>query len=147
MQRVTAPLYNTEILRLAATIPHQQRLKSPMASVERRSPVCGSRVTVDVNLDAEGRVSELGMLVRACALGQASSSLMAAHAIGRTPEELDAARDALSDWLAGGKGPPDWPGLALFEPALPHSARHASIRLAFEAAAEAARSAREGRPG
>lgn len=147
MQRVTAPLYNTEILRLAATIPHQQRLESPMASVERRSPVCGSRVTVDVNLDAEGRVSELGMLVRACALGQASSSLMAAHAIGRTPEELDAARDALSDWLTGGEGPPDWPGLALFEPVLPHSARHASIRLAFEAAAEAARSAREGRPG
>lgn len=147
MQRVIAPLYNTEILRLAATIPHQQRLESPMASVEKRSPVCGSRVTVDVNLDAEGRVSELGMLVRACALGQASSSLMAAHAIGRTLEELDAARDALSDWLAGGEGPPDWPGLALFEPALPHSARHASIRLAFEAVAEAARSAREGRPG
>jgi NifU-like protein involved in Fe-S cluster formation len=144
---VNAPLYNTEILRLAATIPHQQRLEEPMATVEKRSPVCGSRVTVDVNLDAEGRVSELGLLVRACALGQASSSLMAAHAIGRSPEELAATRDALTDWLAGGEGPPGWPGLALFEPALPHSARHASIRLAFEAAAEAAREAREGRAG
>jgi NifU-like protein involved in Fe-S cluster formation len=144
---VTAPLYNTEILRLAATIPHQQRLEAPMASVEKRSPVCGSRVTVDLNLDAHGRVSELGLLVRACALGQASSSLMAAHAIGRSPEELAAARDALSEWLAGGDAPPDWPGLALFEPALPHSARHASIRLAFEAAAEAAQAAREGRAG
>ncbi|MFV0623549.1 iron-sulfur cluster assembly scaffold protein [Sphingomonas sp. ac-8] len=144
---MTAPLYNTEILRLAATIPHHERLDAPMASVEKRSPVCGSRVTVDLDLDAEGRVAQLGLLVRACALGQASSSLMAAHAIGRSPEELAAARDALTGWLAGGNGPPDWPGLSLFEPALPHSARHASIRLAFEAAAEAAEAARAGRAG
>lgn len=144
MQAVTAPLYNTEILRLAATIPHQQRLESPMATVEKRSPVCGSRVTVDVNLDAAGRISELGMLVRACALGQASSSLMASEALGRTPQELADARDALARWLAGEGAAPDWPGLTLFEPALPHSARHASIRLAFEAAAEAAQIARSG---
>jgi NifU-like protein involved in Fe-S cluster formation len=143
MGGVTAPLYNTEILRLAATIPHHERLESPMASVEKRSPVCGSRVTVDLDLDEEGRVSALGLLVRACALGQASSSLMAANAIGRTPEELADARDALTRWLAGEGAPPDWPGLGLFEPALPHSARHASIRLAFEAAAEAAEHARE----
>ncbi|MFZ3483693.1 iron-sulfur cluster assembly scaffold protein [Sphingomonas sp. 3-13AW] len=143
MGGVTAPLYNTEILRLAATIPHHERLESPMASVEKRSPVCGSRVTVDLDLDEEGRVSALGLLVRACALGQASSSLMAANAIGRTPEELADARDALTRWLAGEAPPPDWPGLGLFEPALPHSARHASIRLAFEAAAEAAEHARE----
>lgn len=113
-----------------------------MASVEKRSPICGSRVTIDVNIDAEGRVSELGMLVRACALGQASASLLAANIIGKTPEELEAARDSLTDWLAGGEGPPDWPGIDIFTPALPHSARHASIRLAFEAAAQAAAEAR-----
>ncbi len=136
---MTAPLYNTEILRLAATIPHHQRLSNPMATVEKRSPVCGSRVTVDVDLDGSGRVAALGMQVRACALGQASASLMGAHAIGRTAAELDAARAALTSWLAGeGDTPPDWPGLALFAPALPHSARHPSIRLAFEAVAEAA---------
>nr|WP_221227399.1 iron-sulfur cluster assembly scaffold protein [Stakelama sediminis] len=129
-------------MRLAANIPHQQRLEAPMASVEKRSPICGSRVTVDVNLGPDGTVSEIGMLVRACALGQASSSLFAANALGRTPEELAAARDALTDWLAGGDGPPDWPGLAIFTPALPHTARHPSIRLAFEAAAEAAQDAR-----
>jgi NifU-like protein involved in Fe-S cluster formation len=139
---VNAPLYNTEILRLAATIPHHERLVDPMGSAEKRSPVCGSRVTVDVNVDEEGCVSEVGLLVRACALGQASSSLMGAHVIGRSPEELAAARDALAAWLAG-EGPlPDWPGFELFTPALPHSARHASIRLAFEAAAEAAETAR-----
>ena len=136
---MTAPLYNTEILRLAATIPHHQRLPDPMASVEKRSPVCGSRVTVDVDLDAAGRIAALGMQVRACALGQAAASLMGAHAIGRTPAELDAVRIALTNWLAGeGDTPPDWPGLDLFTPALPHSARHPSIRLAFEAVAEAA---------
>lgn len=136
---MNAPLYNTQILRLAASIPHHERLTEPMASVEKRSPVCGSRVTVDVNVDGEGRVREVGMLVRACALGQASASLMGAHVVGRTAAELAVARDGLTAWLAGERAVlPDWPGFALFEPALPHTARHASIRLAFEAAAEAA---------
>lgn len=134
---MNAPLYNTEILRLAAAVP-PERLANAMASVEKRSPVCGSRVTVDVIVDEEGRVSDIGMLVRACALGQAASALMAAHAIGRDAGELARARDALTDWLAGEGPMPDWPGLDIFAPALPHSARHASIRLAFEAAAEAA---------
>ncbi|WP_033923107.1 iron-sulfur cluster assembly scaffold protein [Sphingomonas sp. 37zxx] len=135
---MTTQLYNTDILRLAATVPFQQRLDAPMASVEKRSPICGSRVTIDVNLDAEGRVGAIGMLVRACALGQAASALLAEHVVGRTPEEIAAARDSLAAWLAGGEALPDWPRLELFAPALPHSARHASIRLAFEAAAEAA---------
>ncbi|MGJ3649640.1 iron-sulfur cluster assembly scaffold protein [Sphingomonas sp. GlSt437] len=134
---MTAPLYNTEILRLAAATP-THRLDAPMATVEKRSPVCGSRVTVDVVLDSEGRVADIGMLVRACALGQASSTLFAQHAVGRSPDELATARDALTAWLAGDGAEPDWPGIAIFTPAIPHSARHASIRLAFEAGAEAA---------
>lgn len=139
MAPVTAPLYNATILRLAASIPHHDRLPDPMATVEKRSPVCGSRVTVDLDLDEEGHVAKLGLLVRACALGQASASLFGAGAIGKSTAELAAARDALTAWLAGERdAPPDWPGLDIFAPALPHSARHASIRLAFEAAAEAA---------
>ncbi len=138
---MSAPLYNAEILRLAASIPHHERLTEPMATAERRSPICGSRVTVDVALDEAGRVGEVGMLVRACALGQASSSLLAANVIGRTPEEVAAARDALTAWLAGEGDAPDWPGIAIFTPALDYSARHPSIRLAFEAAAEAAEAA------
>ena len=110
-----------------------------MATVEKRSPVCGSRVTIDVESDADGRVARIGMLVRACALGQAAAALMAREAIGKTPDELIAVRDALAAWLAGARDTaPDWPGLELFAPARPHSARHASIRLAFEAVAEAA---------
>ncbi|SFR82007.1 iron-sulfur cluster assembly scaffold protein [Sphingomonas jatrophae] len=140
---MSAPLYNQQILRLATSIPHVDRLDPADATVEKRSPVCGSRVTVDVRMDAEGRVAELGQLVRACALGQASAALMGEHAVGRTPEELAAARDALSAFLAGERDDPgEWPGLDLFAPARPHKARHASIRLAFEAVAEAAAQAR-----
>jgi len=135
---VTAPLYNAEILRLATEIPFDRRLDDPMGTSEKRSPICGSRVTVDVNLDAAGRVAEAGLLVRACALGQASSSLLGANLIGRTPNEIAVARDALTGWLARTGDAPDWPGLDIFTPALDYTARHASIRLAFEAAAEAA---------
>ena len=136
---MNTPLYNAAILRLAASIPYRQRLADPMGSSEKRSPICGSRVTVDVDTDPEGRVRDVGMLVRACALGQASSALMAAEIIGKTPAELAAARDALAGWLAAGEGAaPEWPGLDVFTPALGYTARHPSIRLAFEAAAEAA---------
>lgn len=138
---MNAPLYNTQILRLAASIPFQERLADPGATSEKRSPVCGSRVTVDIDM-ADGRVAAVGMLVRACALGQASAALMAAHVVGRTAEELATARDQLTAWLAEERAePPEWPGLDLFVPALPHRARHPSIRLAFEAAAEAAAAA------
>lgn len=132
---MSAPLYNSRILRLAASIPHLQRLPAPAGSVERRSPICGSRVTVDVDVDAAGRIAALGLDVRACALGQASAALMAEHAIGRSLDEMRGARIALADFLAGTRGDPgDWPGLEIFGPAIPHSARHPSIRLAFEAA-------------
>ncbi len=135
-------LYNTRILRLAASVPHAARLERPEASSEKRSPICGSRIAVDVALDDGGRVVALGQEVRACALGQASASLMGAHAIGRDPGELEAARDALGDWLAGTReDAPDWPGIEVLAPARAHRARHASIRLAFEAVAEAARAA------
>jgi NifU-like protein involved in Fe-S cluster formation len=136
---MSAALYNTAILRLAASIPHDAPLEGAQATVERRSPVCGSRVTVGVTLDGEGRVAALGQTVRACALGQASASLMGAGAIGRTPAELAEARDALAGFLAGDRDDPGtWPGLDIFAPARDYSARHPSIRLAFEAIAEAA---------
>lgn len=136
---MSAALYNAEILRLATEIPHQMRLSSPHASAEKRSPVCGSRVTVDVEMGPDGQIAALGLEVRACALGQASASLMARHAIGQTPATLGDARDTLADFLAGTRDDPgDWPGLEIFTPAIPHTARHASIRLAFEAVAEAA---------
>jgi NifU-like protein involved in Fe-S cluster formation len=136
---VPTALYNRDILRLAASVPHLGRLKAAQASAERRSPVCGSRVAVDVVLDKEGRVAALGQEVKACALGQASAALMGANVLGRTGPELADARDALRAFLAGERDDPgSWPGLDLFAEARPFTARHPSILLAFEAAAEAA---------
>ncbi|MDX3899475.1 MAG: iron-sulfur cluster assembly scaffold protein [Sphingobium sp.] len=138
---MTAPLYNNDILRLATSIPHHRRLPDPQASVEKRSPTCGSRVTADVRM-ADGRLAEMGLEVRACALGQASAALMAAQAIGMTADELAEASDQLAAYLAGESDDLDfWPGLAVLAPARGYPARHASIRLGFEAIAEAARMA------
>lgn len=138
---MNAPLYNKDILRLAANIPHHRRLSDAQASVEKRSPTCGSRVTVDARM-VDGRLSDMGLDVKACALGQASAALMAAHAIGHTPDELAEARDRLAAYLSGESEDLDfWPGLAVLAPARGYPARHASIRLSFEAIAEAARMA------
>jgi NifU-like protein involved in Fe-S cluster formation len=139
---MNAPLYNNEILRLAASTASFVRLENPHGVAEKRSPICGSRVTVEVLLDGAGCVAEIGIEARACALGQASCAVMAASAKGQSAASLEAARDALTDYLAGTcPDPGDWPGLDVFAPARPHSARHAAIRLAFEAVAEAARKA------
>lgn len=136
---MTAALYNRDILRLAASIPHQRRLERPQASAEKRSPVSGSRVAVDVVMDGEGRLAELGQEVKACALGQASAALMGAGAIGRSRGDLARARDDLAAFLGGTREDPgEWPGLELFRVALPHKARHPSILLPFDAVAEAA---------
>jgi NifU-like protein involved in Fe-S cluster formation len=142
---VATILYTRDILRLAASIPHLGRLEHPQASVEKRSPVCGSAVIVDVALDGAGLVTALGQEVKACALGQASAALLGGHAIGRSGGEIADARDRLSDYLAGrSDSPGDWPGLNIFAAARPYAARHAAILLAFDAAAEAAARARGG---
>lgn len=137
-------IYSRDILRLASSIPHLGRLERAQASVEKSSPVCGSRVAVDVALDDRGRVAALGQEVKACALGQASASLMGAHAVGRTTAELAGARDSLASYLAGrSEHPGDWPGLEVFAEARRLPVRHASILLAFDAAAEAAAEAQK----
>lgn len=136
---MSAPLYNKDILRLAASISHHRRLAQPQATVEKRSPTCGSRVTADVRMEG-GKLVELGLDVKACALGQASAALMSAQAIGLTAAELETARDKLAAYLAGEGDDLDfWPGLTVLAPARGYPARHASIRLSFEAVAEAAR--------
>jgi NifU-like protein involved in Fe-S cluster formation len=136
---VTEQLYNTRILRLAANIPHQARLAAPQSSVQKNSPICGSRVTVDLAIE-DGKVSAFGQEVRACALGQAAASILGAHVIGRTAAELAQTRDDLRAFLQSGGQPPggNFAELDIFGPAIPHRARHASILLPFEAAAEAA---------
>jgi len=131
-------LYSGRILELASAIPHTGRLETPDASVKRRSPLCGSTVTVDVRVE-DGRIAAMGQEVKACALGQAAAALAGAHAIGRTREEVEAARDALKAMLTANGPPPGAPyeGFEVLVPARDFRNRHASIMLALEATAEA----------
>lgn len=131
-------LYTPAILRLATEMPCAGRLAAPDATAERRSPVCGGRVAVDVAAGPDGRVARLAVQVHACALGQAAATLLARGAIGRSADELAAAHDSLAAWLDGAGELPDWPGVAALAPARPYRMRHAAILLAFAAAAEAA---------
>lgn len=146
---MNAPLYNAEILRLAASIPGGIRLDAPDATVRRTSPICGSRVTADVRLDSDGRVAAFGQEVRACALGQASAAILGQGVIGMDAARLRAVHGALVGWLKAGAdvAMPDllaahFPRLLLMAPARPHVARHGSIALAFDAAASATEEAR-----
>ncbi len=139
-------LYSKRILALAADIPHAERLADPQGSAMRRSPLCGSTVTVDLKLDEAGRVAEFGQDVKACALGQAAASVLGAAAIGRERAELATALEQLRAMLKQGGPAPAAPfdALAVLEPARDFKNRHASILLAYEAALEAFDTARAG---
>jgi NifU-like protein involved in Fe-S cluster formation len=128
-------LYSRRILALAADIPHAERLTQPEGSAVKRSPLCGSTVTVDVTLDGD-RIADIGQDVKACALGQASASVLGAAAVGRTRAEIEAARDALKAMLKEGGDAPAAPfeGLEALKPARDYKNRHASILLAWDAA-------------
>ena len=91
-------LYSARILALAADIPHAERLEAPHATVKKRSPLCGSTVTVDVVV-RDGRVAEFGQDVTACALGQAAASVVGGAIIGCTLSQVEAARDSLKGML------------------------------------------------
>ncbi len=131
-------LYSKRILALAADIPHAKRLEHPTATVRRRSPLCGSTVTVDVVVSG-GRIADFGQDVKACALGQASAAIAGARMIGRTRAEVEHARDELRAMLKEGGPVPSTPftGYEVLEPARDYRNRHASIMLVLEATAEA----------
>lgn len=131
-------LYSGRILELAASIPHQGRLPAPMGSAKKRSPLCGSTITADVVVE-EGRVSQFAQDVKACALGQASASILGRVVLGRSRAELEAARDALRAMLKEGGAVPAAPfdGYEVLIPAREYKNRHASILLALDAVCEA----------
>ncbi len=131
-------LYSGRILALAADIPHLDRLDQPDATVKKRSPLCGSTVTVDVRMK-DGRVSDFGQDVKACALGQAAASVVGDAVVGATRAQVETARDQLKAMLKKDGPAPDAPfdGLEVLIPAREYKNRHASIMLALEATAEA----------
>jgi NifU-like protein involved in Fe-S cluster formation len=131
-------IYNTRILELAADIPRLGRLASPDASAKAYSRLCGSTVVVDLCL-RDGRVSDFAHDVKACALGQASSSLMARHIVGASPEELVALRETMIRMLKAAGPPPEgkWAEFAVLEPVRDYKPRHASTLLTFDAVVDA----------
>ena len=131
---MNAPLYTTEILRLAASLPEPSKLERVDGEAEQRSPTCGSTVRLQVQVDNEGRVAAISQQVHACAFGQASASLLAAGAPRKSRDEVQAAVDDLTAWLSGDRGDSgEWPGLAALAPARSRKSRHGAILLPFRA--------------
>ncbi|MEP9351966.1 iron-sulfur cluster assembly scaffold protein [Xanthobacter sp. KR7-65] len=131
-------VYNARILALAAEIPRLGRLAAPQASARAHSRLCGSTVTIDLVMDGD-TVTDFAHEVRACALGQASSSLMARHVVGATADELRAVREAMWKMLRENGPPPagNWDDLKVLEPVRDYKARHASTMLTFDAVVDA----------
>jgi NifU-like protein involved in Fe-S cluster formation len=132
-------IYSNALLQLAADIPHAERLAVPHASATKVSRICGSQLTLDLRFDEAGRIADLGMDVSACALGQASASVFARHAIGADQSEVEGARASLKAMLQQGGAAPSgrFSELEVLAPAASYRQRHGSILLAFEAAVEA----------
>jgi NifU-like protein involved in Fe-S cluster formation len=131
-------VYNKRILELAANIPHLQRLADAQARSTAHSKLCGSIVSVDLKMDGDV-VSDFGHEVKACALGQASSSIMARHVIGSTAQELRDVRDQLRAMLKENGPAPSgkWHDLEVLIPVRDYKARHASTLLTFDAVVDA----------
>jgi NifU-like protein involved in Fe-S cluster formation len=131
---MNAPLYTTDILRLAASLSLPRELSREDGRAELRSPTCGSRVTVAVQLDGERRIELVSQQVHACAFGQASAALVERNAIGRTHADVSDALVALSRWLSEEQEEAgDWPGIATLAPARRRKSRHGAILLPFRA--------------
>jgi SUF system NifU family Fe-S assembly protein len=132
-------VYNRRILELAANIPRLGRLAEPDATATAHSRLCGSTVTVDLKMDGD-TVTDFAHEVKACALGQASSSIMARHVIGSKADELRKLRETVRRMLKEDGEPPKddkWSDIAVLEPVRDYKARHASTLLTFDAVVDA----------
>jgi NifU-like protein involved in Fe-S cluster formation len=130
-----ALVYNRRLLDLAAGAETAQRLAAPQYTARAVSPICGSDITVDLDIGADGRVTAFGFDVKACALTKSAVSVMRAAIIGKTRAEIAAAGQALEDMLDGKEARPaeDWAPLEILSPVRDYPARHNSILLPFEA--------------
>jgi SUF system NifU family Fe-S assembly protein len=128
-------VYNRRILELAGNIPRIGRLNDPDATATAHSKLCGSTVTIDLKMDGD-TVTDFAHEVKACALGQASSSIMASHVVGATADELRRLREDVRRMLKENGAPPTgerWADVAVLEPVRDYKARHASTLLTFDA--------------
>ena len=137
-KRMLNDIYNQRIIELAGNIPRLGRLAAPDASATAHSKLCGSTVKVDLKMDGD-LVSDFAHDVKACALGQASSSIMARHVVGSSASELKELRETVRKMLKENGAPPagKWADVALLEPVRDYKARHASTLLTFDAVVDA----------
>jgi NifU-like protein involved in Fe-S cluster formation len=131
-------VYNNRILELAGNIPRLGRLAEPDASATAHSKLCGSTVTVDLKMDGPV-VTDFAHEVKACALGQASSSIMARNVVGANAGELRSLRETVRRMLKENGTAPQgkWGDIAVLEPVRDYKARHASTLLTFDAVVSA----------
>ncbi|MCZ7661118.1 MAG: iron-sulfur cluster assembly scaffold protein [Xanthobacteraceae bacterium] len=132
-------VYNRRILELAGSIPRIGRLADADATATAHSKLCGSTVTVDLKMSGD-TVTDFAHEVKACALGQASSSIMARHVVGSTAGELRQLREDVRRMLKENGPPPaegKWADIAVLEPVRDYKARHASTLLTFDAVVDA----------
>ena len=131
-------LYNERIMELAENIPLDGRLDAPDATASVRSPLCGSRITVDLMIK-DGMIADYRHVVRACTLGQAAASIMARHVVGKSVDEVKRMGAALRALLKEKVPPPDgvWDDLAVLTPAQDFKSRHGSVLLSFDAVEKA----------
>jgi NifU-like protein involved in Fe-S cluster formation len=135
---MSGALYNIDVLRMAARVADFPPLADASLREERRSPTCGSRMTVTLALADDGTVSAIGLDAKACALGQAAAAIMALGAKGRSAADIAAAGEVWRRYLVGEvETLPDWPDIGLLAAGRDYPARHPSMRLAFEAASAA----------
>lgn len=135
--RQPAKLYSPAMLGLATELADFPLDHALPLRAEARSRSCGSVIAVGLALDDSGQVARIGMQVSACAIGQASATLLARSAIGSEAHAITTTTDALAAWLAGEGALPDWPGLDLLAPALAHPGRHGALLLPWKAASNA----------
>jgi len=141
--RMSSPLYTTDILRLAASLQEERELGREDGRAELRSPTCGSRIALVVELDEDRRVRMVSQRVHACAFGQASAALVQQHAIGRAHDDVAEALVTISRWLAQEQEEAgNWPGVEALAPARSRKSRHGAILLPFRALLAAIESAR-----
>jgi NifU-like protein involved in Fe-S cluster formation len=138
MSSMLDDIYNRRILEFAGSIPRVGRLDSPDATATAHSRLCGSTVTVDLKVEGDV-VTDFAHDVKACALGQASSSIMARHIVGAHADELRGVRETMRKMLKEGGPPPEgrFADLQFLEPVRDYKARHASTMLTFDAVVDA----------
>lgn len=130
-------LYTPEVLGLAVALARYPLTPDLPLHGQARSQSCGSTIALGLATAPDGTITRVGVSCQACAIGQAAAALFAQAAAGRSGAEIEAARNAIREWLGGARDMPDWPELSLIAAARDYSARHGAVLLPWNAAMQA----------